>query len=97
MTTSEIMKLIDLSQQDIAIVLDIHQSAISHFITGRHGSPKVAYALDKLASLPPGTAMAAYAKKHAERRARAQARLASLGLDLTMPPAEEATDPQAAK
>lgn len=97
LTTAEVMRLIPYTQQEIADMIGVNQGLISQYVTGRHCSARIAYALAKLAGISPEEVLEAGQARQAERRARAQARLAKLGLDLTMPPAEEATDPQAAK
>ena len=90
MLMSELMKRVPYTQIELADMIGVSQTAISHFVNGRGFSQKVAHALDVLAGVESGTAYAAAKAVQQERFDKAQRRLERLGIDIQPPvPAEE--------
>lgn len=87
MKMSELMKRIPYTQIELADMIGVSQTAISHFVNGRGMSLKVAHAIDVLAKVESGTAYAAAKIVQKERHKKAKLRLEQMGIDL-QPPAQ---------
>ena len=79
---SELMTRIPYNQMELADMIGVTQSAISHFINGRGFSLKIAHGFDVIAAVESGTALLAAKAVQQERFKRAKRRLARLGIDL---------------
>jgi len=83
MQMSELTKRIPYTQMELADMIGVTQTAISHFINGRGFSLKIAHGFDVIANVESGTALAAAKAVQQERFSKAKKRLAKLGIDLS--------------
>lgn len=89
MQMSELMKRIPYNQVELADMIGVTQTAISHFIHGRGFSLKIAHGLDVLAKVESGTSLLAARAAQQERFSKAKKRLEKLGIDLSQSPVGE--------
>ncbi len=92
MQMSELMKRIPYNQVELADMIGVTQTAISHFIHGRGFSLKIAHGFDVIAGVESGTALLAAKAVQQERFAKAKRRLAKIGIDLSQSPVGETSD-----
>jgi len=92
MEMPELLKRIPYTQLELADMIGVSQASVSQFVNGRYLSLKVAHAFDVIAAVESGTAHQAAKAVQQRRIAKAQRRLAKLGIDISLPSDDDDDD-----